>query len=57
MSYTNAQKRLMLASFALGQAQRDLEEAERKWKEALDAMEALEQQELPNFREMRGILK
>lgn len=55
--YSDAQKRLMQASFALGQAQRDMEDAERRFKEAIDAVELLEQQEIPNFREMRGILK
>lgn len=54
---TEAQKKLMLASFALGLAQRELEEAERKWKAALDTLSALEQKEAPDFREMRGILK
>ena len=50
-------KRLLKASFELGLAQRDLEEAERKFQEALHAVELAESAAAPNFREVRGILK
>lgn len=43
--YTEAQKALLKASFELGLAQRDLEDAERKWKAALDKVSDLEQKE------------
>jgi hypothetical protein len=40
--YSEAQKKLMLASFDLGQAQRALEDAEERWRKALDEVEKLE---------------
>jgi hypothetical protein len=55
--YGDAEKRLMRASVDLRIAQRELEEAEQKFNAALDHLERLEQQSLPDFREMRGILK
>jgi hypothetical protein len=54
---TTPQERLMRAAFALGQAQRDLERAEEKFKEALHAVELAESQPLPTVAEMRGIFK
>lgn len=39
MEYNSAEKQLMLATFELGQAQRALEDAERKFREALHATE------------------
>jgi hypothetical protein len=55
--YSEAQKKMLKATFELRLAQRDLEEAEAKWKTALDEVSRLEQQELPNYRDVRGILK
>lgn len=39
--YAIAQRELMLASFDLGQAQRTFEDAEQRWREALDKVERL----------------
>jgi len=41
-SYEQRRRELMVASFALGQAQRDLEEAEARFKEALRNIERIE---------------
>jgi hypothetical protein len=40
--YSEAQKMVMLASFEVGQAQRALEEAEERFRKALDKLESLE---------------
>jgi hypothetical protein len=40
--YPKRRRELMVASFALGQAQRDLEEAEARFKEALRNIERFE---------------
>ncbi len=55
--YTESQKALLKASFELGLAQRDLEEAETRWKASLDKVSALEQLTLPKASDVRGILK
>ncbi|MET3225711.1 hypothetical protein ABIE85_001462 [Bradyrhizobium diazoefficiens] len=46
-NYSEAQKRVMLASFEVGQAQRALEEAENRFKKALEKLESLEGLEWP----------
>jgi len=40
--HSKAERELILASFELGQAQRALEEAEQRFKEALDKVDSLE---------------
>ena len=52
-----AEKRLWEASFELGQAQRDLEEAERKFREALHAVELAEKNSLPASQQQLSIRK
>ncbi|MBR1029886.1 hypothetical protein [Bradyrhizobium liaoningense] len=45
--YSEVQKQLMLASFEVGQAQRALEDAEERWRKALEKLDSLEGQEWP----------
>jgi len=40
--YSEAQKQVMLASFEVGQAQRELEDAEKRFREALKKLDSLE---------------
>lgn len=49
--------RLTRAAFDLREANQNLEEAERRFAEALHAVELEENQQLPTAAEMRGIFK
>lgn len=51
------EQRLRQAAFALREAQQNLEDAERRFAEALHAVELAEQPTLPTAAEMRGIFK
>lgn len=42
MNFTEAQRELMQASFELGQAQRELDDAEKRFKAALNKLSTLE---------------